>query len=435
MYSKLYSNDSYINPLGQPITMEEDGWIGSLVNIGAAVGTFPFGFIAERFGRKITLLLIGIPHVICFITMAFAENIYLLYFGRLFGGLAVGGGYAIMPIYLAEVADESKRGLYSTTLGIFWNFGNFLPYAIGPFLSAMWFNLILAVLPVTFCVIFISFGTETPYHLVAVDKVEEARELLMLLRGKDKSGVEEELVHVQSVVKNEEQGHFSDILTNSGLRKAFLISVAMIVLLQMSGLYAIAFYQQPIYEAAGTKITPEISSLVSGAFLFLCGFIMPAIVNKFNRRTLFTISTSASAVSLMVIGTFFYLKDVAKVDTRPLYWLPITGMFMYTFSMGLGFGMLPWTISSELFPKSVKQIALSVLSSICFCCAFLVTKFFNDMKLCLGSGGIFWFFSAVCALTAVFGLLWIPETRGKNFIEIQAMLQSDRKTLEDEIVM
>lgn len=423
VYPKLYSNDSSINPLGRPITEDEDGWIGSLVYVGATLGPLPFGLIAEHCGKKIALLLIGIPHVIGYITMAFARNIYLFYFGRLIGGLAMGAGYALSSLYVAEIAEHSKRGMHSVTLGVFWCFGNFLPYAIGPFLSIMYFNLIVASIPVLFCVSFGIFATESPYYLVGINQDEKARQVLMLLRSRETHEVEEELKHIKNVVKNEQHGHFSDIIRNLGLRKAFIISEVMVIFQQFSGMNAIAFYQQPIYKESGSKISPEISSAVTGVVVLVCSFIMPVIIDKYYRKTLFVFSATATSITLAAMGTFFYLKENTHVDTKPIFWLPITSILIYNLAMGFGFNILPWTISSELFPKNVKQLAASTLSSTSFIAAFIITKFFNNLRDCLGIGGSFWLFSGVCAIAAVFGIIWIPETRGKDFLQIQAMLQ------------
>ncbi|KAJ8977232.1 hypothetical protein NQ317_003807 [Molorchus minor] len=133
IYPKLYSNDSSENPLGRPITETEDSWLGSLLLIGAIFGPFPFSFIATKFGRKLSLLCIAVPHIISYTTMAFAKTIYLFYFGRLFGGLALGGGYTLLPMYIAEVSETANRGMMSLTLNVFWAIGNFIPYAVGPF--------------------------------------------------------------------------------------------------------------------------------------------------------------------------------------------------------------------------------------------------------------------------------------------------------------
>ncbi|XP_023312973.1 sugar transporter ERD6-like 4, partial [Anoplophora glabripennis] len=165
MYPKLYSNDTNINPLSQPITVQQDAWLGSLVTIGAMVGPFPFSFLAEKYGRKISLLCIALPHTIAYLTMAFARNIYWFYFGRVLGGLAMGGGYTLVPMYIAEVSRDKNRGAMSQTLNVFTSIGNFLPYAIGPFLSVRWFNLILAAIPTVCFLIFVFVGPETPHYL------------------------------------------------------------------------------------------------------------------------------------------------------------------------------------------------------------------------------------------------------------------------------
>lgn len=164
VYPKLYSNDTNINPVGRPITENEDAWVGSLLTLGAVIGPLLFSIIAENFGRKIGLLAVGLPHIISYSTLAFANDIYWLYFARFLGGLAVGGGYCLLPLYIAEVSKESDRGTLSQTLNIFWAVGNFIPYAIGPFVSMMWFNLILAIIPTTFFLTFCVFGTETPFY-------------------------------------------------------------------------------------------------------------------------------------------------------------------------------------------------------------------------------------------------------------------------------
>ncbi|KAJ8942450.1 hypothetical protein NQ318_002662 [Aromia moschata] len=203
IYPKLYSNDPSINPLGKSITQEEDGWIGSLINIGAMIGPFIFSFIAEKFGRKIGLLCIAIPHITAYITFAFAKNVYLFYFGRLFGGLSVGGGYTLLPMYIAE---------------------------------------------------------------------------------------------------------------------------------QLSGVNALEFYLQPIFEVAGTNISSDISSLIFGLAVFTSSFI-PIVL------------------------------DSIDLDTSAISWLPIISLIMFAYTFATGVSVIPWTISSELFPVNVKQISASTVSS------------------------------------------------------------------------
>ncbi|KAG5860790.1 hypothetical protein JTB14_035353 [Gonioctena quinquepunctata] len=200
--------------------------------------------------------------------MAFVKNINIYYFGRFFGGLAVGGGYTLLPMYIAEVAEESQRGSYSVTLGIFWAFGNFLPYLVGPFLSVLWFNCVLACLPLSFFLNFLLLGTETPFYLVKMNRMKEAEEVLMQLRSLDTNDIQVELNHIQATINKEKHGRFSDLFKNSGMRKALIISLALISFQQFSGINAITFYLQPIFEASGSKLPSDVSSLVVGATIF-----------------------------------------------------------------------------------------------------------------------------------------------------------------------
>lgn len=61
----LLSDDSPL-PSGS-ITSEEASWIGSLLCLGAIVGTISVGFLADLIGRKKTALLLAIPQTVSYI--------------------------------------------------------------------------------------------------------------------------------------------------------------------------------------------------------------------------------------------------------------------------------------------------------------------------------------------------------------------------------
>ncbi|XP_018573240.1 facilitated trehalose transporter Tret1 [Anoplophora glabripennis] len=423
IYPKLYSNDSSINPLGRPITEDEDGWLGSLLTLGAIVGPFPYSVVASRFGRKIGLLAIAIPHIVSYFTLAFARTIYLFYFARVFGGLAMGAGYSLLPMYIAEVSEVANRGMMSLTLNVFWAIGNFIPYAIGPFISIMWFNIILACIPTAFFIIFVIIGVETPYFLAEKNKTDKAEKSLMKLRSLEKQGVQKELEDIKAHLKKDEDGHLTDILKRPELRKAFIICLVLIIAQELSGFCAITFYLQPIFEAAGTPISSEMSALYVGISMLVSSFISPFLVDRLGRRILIIGSCCGMCVALAMIGAFFYVQDATDNSTDSITWIPIFSLIFYITSFNFGMSSVPWTLCSEMFPSNVKQIAASCVSSTCWITTFLVTRFFNDMNDGLGRFGSFWFFSASCLVAAVFSVVMVPETKGKSFSDIQDMLR------------
>lgn len=433
VYPKLYSNDSSINPIGRPITTDEDGWLGSLVNIGAMIGPFPFSFIAERFGRKVGLLCIAIPHIASYLTMAFAQNIYIFYFARIIGGLALGGGYSLLPMYIAEISQDSNRGMMSLTLNIFWAIGNFLPYAVGPFISIMLFNSILACIPATFFVMFLIIGVETPYYLAGINKMDKAEKSLMKLRRVGKEGIQKELESIKAHLKKDDDGHFSDIIRRKELRKAFIICMVLIVSQEASGSAAITFYLQPIFEAAGTDLSSDISALIVGVALLISSFFAPFVVDKLGRKLLTVSSCLGMMISLVMIGIFFFIQDFTDYSTDSIFWMPIFSLIFFIISFNIGMGCIPWTLCSELFPNNVKHIAASTCSSACWMASFLITRFFNDMNDFMGRAGTFWFFATICLGAGIFSLILMPETKGKSFSEIQDMLKygSPKKATSD----
>jgi facilitated trehalose transporter len=59
-----------------------ESWIGSFLAIGAFVGALPAGMLAERIGRRLTTIIIGVPYLISWALLALASSVGMLYAGR-----------------------------------------------------------------------------------------------------------------------------------------------------------------------------------------------------------------------------------------------------------------------------------------------------------------------------------------------------------------
>ncbi|CAH1375889.1 unnamed protein product, partial [Tenebrio molitor] len=426
IFPKLYSNDSEVNPFDKPITTDEDSWIGSLINIGAMIGPFPYGFIGEKYGRKIGLLAISIPHIISYLTLAFSRTVYLYYFARLLGGIAVGGGYTLLPMYVAEVAEDSNRGMLSATLSIFWTFGNLIPYVIGPYTPIVWFNVILACIPTAFFILFFLIVPESPYYLIEKNRIPQAEQTLMKLRSHNKKVVETDIERIKlELKKNEQKENFFDLFKSKVYIKGLVISLVLIIAQQLSGVNAVLFYTQEIFEAAGANgMSPEISSIIIGLVIFLSSFGTLFLSDRLGRRLLILISLLGVFFTHLAFGIFFYLQSSTEVDVTPISWLPLLSLIVYFVLFVIGIGPLPWTVSSELFPTSVRPYAATLVSCACWTTSFIVTKFFNDLNESIGQGETFWLFGGFCFVAWIFSIFFLPETKGKSFQQIQEILKN-----------
>ncbi|XP_066150657.1 facilitated trehalose transporter Tret1-like isoform X2 [Euwallacea fornicatus] len=423
MYPQLYSNDTSVNPLGRPITSEEDSWLGSIMNIGAVIGALPMGFLADKIGRKFTLLVIAVPHIIAYLLFAFAKNINVFYIGRLINGFSEGAGYAILPMYVAEVTEDSNRAAFSVSLNIFWTLGNFIPYALGPYLPIRTFNLILACIPLTFFVCFLSIAPETPHYLVQIGEYSKAELVIMDLRHCGKKEAEKEVEHLKEIINwKDHDGNLLDIIKNRKLRKALVISLVLIILQQLSGINAVTFYLEPIFQASGSSLSASVSSTICGACMFAFSFITIFIVQRTGKKWPLAISCLGDCLSLMMLGEFFYVKEEKNMNTHSISWIPIAGLISYIFFFNLALAPIPWTLSSELFPNKVKSVSSSSVAGASWLFSFFITKFFNLLTKTLGKAGTFWLYSGFCLFAVLFDIIWVPETTGKTFGEIQAML-------------
>ncbi|CAH1984044.1 unnamed protein product [Acanthoscelides obtectus] len=441
MLPKLQSNDSSINPLGRPITKDEDSWIASLLNIVAAVGSFPFSIIADKFGRRIGLIAIAVPFIVSYLTLAMAKNLYWYYFARAIGGLAIGGGYALLPLYIAEVSKDSNRGAMSQTLNVFWAIGNFIPYAIGPFISIFWFNVILACLPASFLVIFSISGPESPYYLVKRNKIREAENVLMKLRSKSRDEIQSELSCIKTNLKQDDnqQGSFFDILTNRKLLKIFIMCLILVLTQELSGFCAIMYHLEMIFAVSGTNLDSGVCALIVGFASMISSLISPCLIDRAGRRFLIISSCIGMFLALALLSIFFYIQDETDISINYIFWVPIFSLILYIFSFNFGICCVPWTLISEIFPTNVKHIAASSITSITWITSFLTTSYYNTINSWIGLSGTFCFYSLFCIFAAIYSTIAVPETKNKSFSEIQEMIQNgkvDRKTyVEGEILL
>src|SRR5215216_6108413 len=77
---------------------------------GTVVGALLGGWPTDRFGRKWTLLGIGILYIVSAVGSALATDVYSFIFARAIGGLGIGMSTVAAPLYISEIAPPRYRG-------------------------------------------------------------------------------------------------------------------------------------------------------------------------------------------------------------------------------------------------------------------------------------------------------------------------------------
>ncbi|KAJ8946912.1 hypothetical protein NQ314_008711 [Rhamnusium bicolor] len=387
------------------------------------VGYFHLPFLADKIGRKPVLLALAVPHIISFLAFAFAKNINWYYFGRFLGGVSLSSVYIVLPMYVAEISEDSYRGMLLVSYSTFASFGDLFPYIMGPYVSIMWFNLTLVVFPLMFFVLFFLLAPESPYFYVGKNDHKAEKSLELLRSGKvGFYSVKEEVKEIKCEINKNKKGDILNTLKKKYVIKGFLVALCLSSAQQLSGLGAILAYTEIIFSTAGTNVSADVASIIVGVVLFLASFVGPLVVDRMGRKFLLLCSSSGIIVSETTLGIYFYLQDNTDVNLDGISWLPILCLVVYVVTFNIGFGPLPYTITSEILPSNVKFLLATVTGFTGWLMSFIVTKFFNDLNEALGRGGTFWLFSGFCVFAFFFIIFVVPETKGRSFQEIQGLL-------------
>lgn len=83
----------------------------------------------------------------------------------------------------------------------------------------------------------------------------------------------------------------------------------------------------------------------------------------------------------------------------------------------------------ELFSTEAKAIASSLSGATSWLVAFLVTKFFSNIRELIGVANTFFGFAVFAACATIFVAKAVPETKGKTFHEIQRLLHDEANNI------
>ncbi|XP_051155563.1 facilitated trehalose transporter Tret1-like [Leptopilina boulardi] len=426
----LKSNESKI-----PLTNTQGAWIVSIYNIGDIIGTPLTILFVDRIGRKYTLLLYGIPAIISWLIIIFANTYIHLYIARLIAGIGHGFVFSTTVIYLAEISEKNSRITLFTIMRVTASTVGLIATTVGAFLSYEILNITCLVIPICF-LIFFSFMPESPYYLLLKGYEEEAIKCLIKLRGKMEQTLTHEILEHDiaemklNIDESVKINAFWELLSDRNNRKAMLVVLFMKITQFMSGNLVILGYTVEIFQYSGATVKPNIAALILAGIRLISSMTAGVVLNFIDIKINFLFSGLFGAFCLFILGMYFYLKDLGE-DVSPISWLPLTALIIFEIITNLGITIIPFIIQGELFPMKVKGIAGvygTILGSIC---TFASTTGYSALNDAVGFHASFWLFGFASLFGSVITYFITPETTRKTLEEIQAMHNPEiKKKLE-----
>ncbi|XP_076288927.1 facilitated trehalose transporter Tret1-like isoform X2 [Lasioglossum baleicum] len=216
----LMSDDSPI-----PVTESAISTLAATSAVGQLIAPPLNILLADRFGRKNTMLLTCLPFLANWVLIAIASSIWELYVARFLAGFGVGLLICVEPMYVGEISSSKTRGAAESIILIVYNAGILITFVVAPQLSLSSMAVIFFVNNFA-CMVTFLFMPESPYFLALKNKMDEAEEALEKLRGK--TDVSDELqVVIACLSKNEKgvakSGTIKDVFSSRGHFRALVI--------------------------------------------------------------------------------------------------------------------------------------------------------------------------------------------------------------------
>ncbi|GAB2271231.1 hypothetical protein Dimus_006073 [Dionaea muscipula] len=373
-------------------------------------------------GRKFTMMLGGFTFLIGGILDGLAENFLMLILGRLFFGLGIGFNNQATPLYLAEVAPAKWRGAFNTGFHLFIGIGVLAASTINYFTAKLQYgwrlSLGCAVVPSMVMLIGACFIGDSPNSLVERGKQEEARQVLIRIRGRDE--VEEEMADLVRASEAAKAASREPLVTifQRQYRPHLVMALAIPFFQQVSGIFIIAFYAPAIFQSIGSgggaADSGFIAAIVLGIDNIFSILVSTYAVDRYGRRFLFLqggllmfICEVAIAVQLAVT------LGVSGTDPIHKSQAILILVFMCLFGAGFGWswGPLTWVIPSEIFPLKIRPIGQSISVATNLATTFVLSQTFLAI-LCHFKYGAFLFHAGWVAVMTLFIALFLPETKG-----------------------
>jgi len=430
--SLLSTNSTSVWGNTTPVTFQEASWLTGLLSIGCFVGCVMAGPVMEKIGRKKSLMFVaGGFYILGFLLISLASRVELLYAGRFMNGAGLGVVLATVSVYIVEIATTDMRGFLGCFLQFQGSLGVLLTFVIGSYLN--WWQLALAHLGMVIPFLALMWVIpESPRWLIMKGNEWAAEVSLKWLRGREPEMIDREIEKIKKeiAIRKRERNSITMLLEPQVL-KPFLISLAMMFFLMMSGFNVMVFYVVTIFETSGSSLDPNLSSVVVGSVLLISCFIALAIVSQLGRKPILVTSILGMSVSHIVLGTCYHLRrTLSPAETTPDYlgWLPLLAVVSFLFLGNIGYGTLIWVVTAELLPPKVRAMANSFIICFAFITGFIVAKSFADLveSPLLGEEGTFWLYGGICFVGGIFTLICVPETRNKSIEEIQSYFSGNK---------
>ncbi|XP_072218775.1 solute carrier family 22 member 2-like isoform X1 [Leuresthes tenuis] len=394
-----------------------NGWLvdmyQSTLNVGFLVGSFAFGYFADRFGRKMSFLISNIITVVAGIILAVVPGYISILVLRAIVGFSVKGGWMGIYVLLTEIVGVKYRRTVGILFQMFFSVGVLILPLLAYLITDWRWCQIAITAPYILFISYYWFIPESPRWLISQNSSAKALEIIEAMAKENNRKLSTNV----ETIKDEEVEVISasllDLVRTPKMRKHTLI-------LMYNWFTSAVVYQGLIMRVGIAGGNVYIDFLISGLVEFPAAFLILFTIERIGRRLPFASANIVAGVSCIITA---FIPD-------SMFWLKTAVACIGRLGITMAFEMVVF-VNTELYPTFVRNLGVSVCSTLCdvggivspFLLYRLATIWLELPLIVFG----------VVALIAGGLVMLLPETRGAPLPDtIEDIEFPDRKKNQED---
>ncbi len=399
-------------------------FIMSMALWGTVLGSIFGGIPCDRFGRKNTLIGIGILYTLSAIGSAMATNPILFSAFRFIGGVGVGISSVAAPIYISEITSAQNRGKLGALYQFNIVFGILIAFLSNYLLKGFqggedwrWMLGVEALPAIIYTLLALKLPQSPRWLISKHNDIEGARTILGKLY--DQQAVDTAIDGIQE--EKELSANKKTKLFSSTYKKPLFLAFVIAFFNQLSGINFVLYYAPEILQKAGLASSESLFSSISiGLVNLVFTYVGVRLIDRLGRRALLKIGSWGYIVSLGMVAYAFY----ASLSAGFL----ISFILLFIASHAMGQGAVIWVFISEIFPNKIRSYGQSWGASTHWVFAAIITLitplFLDEESGIFGQNPwpIFAFFMIVMCVQLFWVIRIMPETKGISLEELEKQM-------------
>ncbi|OBZ88450.1 High-affinity glucose transporter [Choanephora cucurbitarum] len=426
----------------ESLTSLQEGTITGLLLAGCFVGSLLAAPSAERFSRKITIIIGTGVFMVGAALQCGADGYAMMVVGRAVAGLGIGCISMIVPLYQSELAPKEIRGRLIALQQLMCTAGIMVAFWVGvgtdPLDSDAQWRIPLGVQIAPAIVLFFGamFLPYSPRWLVSKGRNAEALEVLARLHGNGDQtdprvvGEYEDIVAQIELERSVAVGSYAELLKPK-LRRRLVLGVLTQIFQQFTGINSIMYYAPTIFSQAGigAHSATLIASGVNGVLNMFATIPAVLYVDRFGRRKILISGALFMATAMLLCGIVMAATGKVTFDEATgKHGVDMSGninasyfciVMIYFFVAGFAYswGPVGWIYPAEIYPLSVRAKGTSITTSANWLFNFVISEICPAMLASI-TWGTYIFFGCCCIIMSVVVYIFFPETKGKSLEEM-----------------